>query len=121
MWSSAEIIRSAIGVPSTAGCSDKRESRIMRHRVPMQMSLDHIRFEHTADVVVVGAGGAGLPAAITARDHGASVIVVEANHDVGGHAILSGGRIPLGGGTSLQRKLGIDVTPDQVFLDHTQY
>ena len=78
-------------------------------------------FAHQADVVVVGAGGAGLPAAISARDQGASVIVVEANHDVGGHAILSGGRIPLGGGTSLQRKYGIEDSPDQVYLDHTQY
>ncbi|HLG69614.1 MAG TPA: FAD-dependent oxidoreductase [Chloroflexota bacterium] len=81
---------------------------------------NQMQFEHEADVVVVGAGGAGLPAAISARDHGASVLVVEANHDVGGHAILSGGRIPLGGGTSLQKQHGIEDSPDQVYLDHTQ-
>jgi urocanate reductase len=78
-------------------------------------------FDREADVVVVGAGGAGLPAAIMARDQGASVIVVEANHDVGGHAMLSGGRIPLGGGTSLQRKLDIEDSADQVYLDHTNH
>src|SRR5262249_9470142 len=53
-----------------------------------------------ADVVVIGAGATGLPAAIAAIDAGASVLVVEANYDIGGHAILSGGNIPIGGGTS---------------------
>jgi succinate dehydrogenase/fumarate reductase flavoprotein subunit len=71
----------------------------------------------SADVVVVGAGAAGLPAAIAARDHGASVIVVEENFDIGGHAMLSGGRVQLGGGNALQRKFGIADSPDQVFLD----
>jgi ribulose 1,5-bisphosphate synthetase/thiazole synthase len=32
-----------------------------------------------ADVVIIGAGATGLPAAIKARDEGASVLVVEAN------------------------------------------
>ena len=35
------------------------------------------------------------------------MIVIDANHDIGGHAMLSGGRIPLGGGTSLQKKYNI--------------
>jgi urocanate reductase len=80
-----------------------------------------VQWDRVADVVVVGAGASGLPAAIMARDGGASVIVIEANHDIGGHAMLSGGRIPLGGGTSMQRKYGIDDTPDQVYLDHTDH
>ena len=65
-----------------------------------------------ADVVIIGAGATGLPAAIRAADAGASVIVVEANYDVGGHAILSGGNVPLGGGTSAQKKYGIEDSPD---------
>ena len=55
-----------------------------------------------ADVVVIGSGAAGLPAAIKAVDRGASVIVVETNYDIGGHAIISGGHMALGGGTSAQ-------------------
>ncbi|MDH3446255.1 MAG: FAD-binding protein, partial [Deltaproteobacteria bacterium] len=42
-----------------------------------------------ADVVIIGSGAAGIPAAIKAVEAGASVIVVETNYDVGGHAILS--------------------------------
>src|SRR6266540_3783044 len=54
-----------------------------------------------ADVIVIGSGAAGLPAAIKAVEGGASVIVVETNYDIGGHAILSGGHMALGGGASL--------------------
>src|SRR5260370_17981694 len=49
-------------------------------------------WDRSADVVVIGAGVAGLPAAITARDHGASVIVGDENYDIGGPGILSGRR-----------------------------
>lgn len=75
----------------------------------------------TADVVIVGAGAAGLSAANKAADGGASVIVVETNYDVGGHAIISGGNTPLGGGTSAQKKYGIEDSPDLVFSDLTDW
>ncbi len=78
-------------------------------------------WDMVADVVVVGSGAAGLPAAIAAIDEGASVIVVEANYDVGGHAIVSGGNTPLGGGTSAQKKYGIADSPDLVFSDLTDW
>jgi len=51
------------------------------------------KWDLTADVVVIGSGAAGLPAAIAAKDAGASVVIVEANYDVGGHAMLAGGHI----------------------------
>jgi succinate dehydrogenase/fumarate reductase flavoprotein subunit len=72
-------------------------------------------------VVVIGSGAAGLPAAIKAADGGASVMVVETNYDIGGHAIISGGNTPLGGGTSAQRKYGIEDSPDLVFRDLTDW
>ena len=74
-----------------------------------------------ADVLVIGSGAAGLPAAIKAAEGGASVIVVETNYDIGGHAILSGGHMALGGGTSAQRKYGIEDSPDIVFSDLTDW
>jgi succinate dehydrogenase/fumarate reductase flavoprotein subunit len=83
-------------------------------KVPQSWDLE-------ADVVVIGSGAAGLPAAIRAVEAGASVIVVEANYDVGGHAILSGGNVPLGGGTSAQRKFGIEDSSDVVFSDLTDW
>jgi succinate dehydrogenase/fumarate reductase flavoprotein subunit len=79
------------------------------------------KWDKEADVVVVGAGCSGLPAAIQAAESGASVILVEANFDVGGHAILSGGNIPLGGGTSAQKKADITDSPDLLFSDLTDW
>jgi succinate dehydrogenase/fumarate reductase flavoprotein subunit len=76
-------------------------------------------WDRSADVVIVGAGAAGLPAAIRARDRGASVILIDSNHDVGGHAMISGGSVALGGGTSLQKKFGIEDSADSVYLELT--
>ena len=79
------------------------------------------QWDQTADVVIIGAGVAGLPAAITARDLGASVIVVEENFDIGGRGMLSGGRVQLGGGHALQEKFNIKDNADQVFLDWVRH
>ncbi len=49
--------------------------------------------EESADVIVLGAGGAGLAAAASAAEQGASVIVLEANGIVGGATIRSGGHL----------------------------
>ncbi len=80
-----------------------------------------LSWDRMADVVIAGAGASGIAAAISARDHGATVIAIDENHAVGGHAILSGGRVPLGGGTSLQKKYGVSDSADQVYLDHTNF
>jgi succinate dehydrogenase/fumarate reductase flavoprotein subunit len=78
-------------------------------------------WDRAADVVVVGSGATGLPAAIVAREAGCSVIVVEAEADIGGHAITSGGNVPLGGGTSAQNRHGIEDSPDLLFRDLTDW
>lgn len=79
------------------------------------------RWDKEADVVVIGAGATGLPAAIQAAEGGATVILVEANTDVGGHAILSGGNVALGGGTSRQKKYGVVDSPDVLYTDLTDW
>jgi succinate dehydrogenase/fumarate reductase flavoprotein subunit len=78
-------------------------------------------WDREADVVVIGAGAAGMPAAIVAREAGRSVILVEAEPDIGGHAITAGGNVPLGGGTSVQRQYGIADSPDLLFRDLTDW
>ena len=45
----------------------------------------------TVDVVVVGAGGAGMSAAITAADAGKSVVIVESQPMVGGNTVRATG------------------------------
>jgi len=46
----------------------------------------------TADVVVVGAGGAGIAAAAQAVQNGNTVLVIEKNAEVGGNTLVSGGQ-----------------------------
>jgi succinate dehydrogenase/fumarate reductase flavoprotein subunit len=80
-----------------------------------------IKWDKEADVVVVGAGAAGLPAAIEAAEGGASVILIDANFDIGGHAMVSGGNVALGGGTSRQKKYDIEDSADLLFADLTDW
>jgi succinate dehydrogenase/fumarate reductase flavoprotein subunit len=56
-----------------------------------------MKWDRQADIVVIGSGATRLPAAIVAREPGRSVILVEVEKDIGGHAIISSGNIPLGG------------------------
>lgn len=68
-----------------------------------------------ADVVVVGAGGAGVSAAITAADAGAGkVVLLEKMPQIGGTTCTSQG---LFGGfdTQIGKALGIEVTYDQMY------
>jgi fumarate reductase flavoprotein subunit len=70
---------------------------------------------HDYDVIVIGAGGAGLAAAAVASDQGARVLLVEAGPRAGGSTSLSGG-VFYAAGTSLQREAGItDDSPDAMF------
>ena len=47
--------------------------------------------EYDADVVIVGAGGAGMTAALTAADQGLQVLVLESQDAVGGNTVKSTG------------------------------
>lgn len=58
------------------------------------------------DVVIVGGGGAGLAAAILAREAGASCMVLEADKKLGGATALSAA-VLYAAGTSVQRARGI--------------
>ena len=78
-------------------------------------------WDRECDIVVIGAGATGLPAAIVAREAGCTVILVEAEKDIGGHAIISGGNVPLGGGTRVQKQYGIEDSPDLLFRDLTDW
>jgi fumarate reductase flavoprotein subunit len=66
------------------------------------------------DVVVVGGGAAGLPAAIEAAETGAKVILLEKMPFLGGSAVRSGG-IVFGAGTSVQKKAGIKDNADALY------
>lgn len=61
----------------------------------------------TADVVVIGAGGAGMAAGVSAHQNGATVIILEKMPKVGGNTISAGGAmnaVDEGSETALKNK-----------------
>jgi succinate dehydrogenase/fumarate reductase flavoprotein subunit len=78
-------------------------------------------WDKETDILVIGSGATGVPAALKAREGGHAVMVLEAENHLGGHAICSGGNLPLGGGTSFQKKWGVKDSPDLLFQDLTDW
>ncbi len=70
----------------------------------------------TWDLLIVGAGTAGLPAAIFAAGRGRHVLLVDAAPQIGGTMHLSSGQMSAAG-TRLQRSQGIIDTPQEHFDD----
>lgn len=68
------------------------------------------------DVVIIGAGGGGLSAAIEAHDAGANVILVEKMPFVGGNTARATGGIN-GAGTVFQKEAGIEDTVEVHYED----
>lgn len=70
------------------------------------------RWDYQADVCVVGAGGCGMAAALSAAETGAHVLLLD--RDRAGHCntARSGGMVPAGG-TRFQRAAGIEDSPEQ--------
>ena len=64
------------------------------------------------DVIVVGAGTTGLPAATTAAERGGRVLLVEAADKIGGTLLVSFGQMSAAG-TRLQAEKGIEDSPEQ--------
>jgi flavocytochrome c len=77
---------------------------------------NNYKWDEVIDVVVVGAGFAGLTAAIEAHNTGASVVVLEKMAAAGGNSIISDGGIAAPG-TKLQKKYGINDTSEKMYDD----
>ena len=58
---------------------------------PAAAFAQDINWRRSCDVLVVGAGGAGLAAAVRASELGAEVILIEQNAHLGGNTLISGG------------------------------
>ena len=81
-------IREAVNdAAEQAGCTNL--DAFMKNTVEV-VAQDPI--EETYDVVIVGAGGAGISAAAQAAQDGNTVLVIEKNAEVGGNTLVSGGQ-----------------------------
>jgi fumarate reductase flavoprotein subunit len=72
-----------------------------------------------ADFIVIGAGGAGLAAAVTAAEGGANVVILERSHVAGGATVFATGTFAVE--SKFQKALGIRITTDDAFRQHMFY
>jgi len=82
----------------------------------MTSNKETVKRELITDVLVIGGGGAGLSAAVSASEEGVEVIVSEKCNSLGGTTALSIGSITACM-TSYQRKKGIIDSPEALFED----
>lgn len=92
------------GTGVLAGCAAKSEST---------SGLPE-KWDKETDVVVVGFGGAGASAAISAREAGSEVVVLEKQAVMGGSTAVSGG-VFYASNTSVQKANGIEDTADKMY------
>ena len=86
-FSSRALRTAVLDTAEQAGCTDMAAFKAAK--------VEHAAgdpIELTYDVVVVGAGGAGMAAAAQATQDGNTVLVIEKNAEVGGNTLVSGGQ-----------------------------
>ena len=72
-----------------------------------------------SDLVVIGAGGAGLSAAIAAAEKGISVTVIEKERKAGGTTPFAEGIVAAE--SPVQKRMGVNITKDELFRSHMDY
>ena len=80
----AAVIQAMRDALSNAGVNPDDYMREMAGEESVDLTID-------TDVVIIGAGGAGMTAALTASDAGKSVLVLESQPAVGGNSVKSTG------------------------------
>ncbi|HHV78375.1 MAG TPA: flavocytochrome c [Firmicutes bacterium] len=106
-WLVALLICLAVAGLSFAGCARPQPAPPKATEGPATEKYD---------VVVVGAGLAGLSGAIAAAENGAKVALLERMPYVGGNSILSTGALYVGA-TSIQAAAGIKDSPDDFYKE----
>ncbi len=75
---------------------------------------DRFAWDESADLVVVGLGGAGVAAALEAVERGVRVIALD-RYDGGGSSAANGGVFYAGGGTRIQREADEEDSPEEMY------
>ena len=89
-----------------------------RRAVAAAAPVEKTPMELDCDIVVVGAGGAGLTASVLATQQGAKVILLEKMPFVGGNSLRAEGGMNAAG-TNLEKELGLDDSTVENFTEDT--
>jgi len=71
------------------------------------------------DLIAVGAGGAGLAAAVTVAEAGKKAIILDRLRVTGGASVFAKGLFATQ--SHIQKKEGVETDPDKIFLQHMEY
>ncbi len=84
----SRAVREAVNAAAEqAGCTNLTAFQQNKVEITPEAPIDV-----TYDVVIVGAGGAGIAAAAQAAQDGNTVLVIEKNAEIGGNTVVSGGQ-----------------------------
>ncbi len=101
------MIKSGTQPGSADWCSDVEPPLVIQ-------DPDTFRWDKSADVVIVGYGGAGVATALEAREAGLSVLAIDRAAG-GGATRINGGIFYGGGGTPAQQEAGVEDTAEDMF------
>lgn len=115
----SEAIKSAVADAITQAGGDLADFEVSADDTAEAAEAETVEME--ADVVVVGAGAAGVTAALSAQQNGAKTILLEKAASVGGVSIIAGG--PMGIDSRDQEEAGVagSFTIQEVWRDWMDY
>ncbi|WP_339055619.1 flavocytochrome c [Fusobacterium animalis] len=93
-----------------------KKSGVTLTAVTIAQNTKAVELPKEADVVVIGAGGAGLTSSIAAHEKGAKVILIEKTELLGGNTNYATAGLNAAG-TKIQEKLGIKDSPELFYED----
>lgn len=98
-----------------AGAAATAVAAPLATRAEVQLAGEVKSWDITTDVVVAGSGAGGVCAALEARRAGAEVLMLESLSRPGGSSAMSGGVVYAGGGTALQKALGVEDSAEAMY------
>ena len=116
-------------VNGVASCVDLAGGDVAALRAKKIDSTPGSKITKTADVIIIGGGGAGMSAAVSAVENGASVILIEKNAALGGNTLVAGGAwnaanteisstIPAAAGLEEKLRYFLNLSPSEVPEDY---
>lgn len=90
-----------------------KEEKTLLDKWLLKANYETLHEDQICDVAIIGGGGAGLAAAISASENGAKVIVIEKNGEVGGDTLVCGA-IYNAPNEELQKKISMTKIKEEV-------
>lgn len=112
----ASVVGGAAALAALTGCTPQAVGGREDEKLVTAGGTIPENWDYEADIIAIGAGGAGLSCAIEAKEQGVSCIVLESQGMAGGNSAICNGGIAIPG-SPLQEKEGIEDSPDIMFED----